>query len=710
MAIDIKQNDLYKHIPVGDLITKNLFTSHVVDIGSEEVLLYIPELPINVSCEFDYLYKNRNNGDAIKTYQRVSEANKIITSKLLNEWTDLFYKQDPLSKQTAWLITPHLIDVYLLQLNNAIREKGLNIIIRRRPFLKITANQGGEYTAGLKEIYLGTVFIGIENYLKKALLGVKHVWKEFANWFLTNITVLAIEMAEKNFRREFLNSISKEQRLEILNGYSFKNNSLFIENYRYFVGIYVQDLAQTIKQNIDLANPTIEELEIMFGLMAPKGKKRYVRIPLKIDKSIASPSGRRLLEVGNCLLYYRLRDSLAKSGFTIPEGKSWPTANLTTGNRKLRAIVQLRPDLVDIEPYLSSNEIIAWQQRMKQNVEVMNDITADVMDIVATIWLKKASHYEDIVTVTADDILGFRGLKPQKNGAGRRGGYKGEWRREIARHIEILANTWIFVTEMDVTDEIEGKKGRQRKRIKWQGESKAWVIDSDSEQVTTEGKNSYIWRVRPGNIFSKFLFGAGRQTALISQSVLVYHPINQQWEKRLARYLSWQWRNRQSAGDYLAPYRIETLLNAVNKEVSKHNPIQTKVRLEKALDTLQKDHIITGWQYESVNEDMVGAKGWWKEWLNWKVIIEPPQDIMDHYVKIRKPVIKKRKTHPTGQQERTEFMGPVIKKVRLQMGLSQLQAAEEIGVNQSTMSRVERGELINGRTKYLIKKWLGGKK
>lgn len=707
MITNIKKKDLYENIPFSDLITKNHFTPHIVNIGLEDVLLYIPVLPVNINSEFDYLHKKRKNEDAIKTYQRVSEANQIITSKLLNEWTDLFYKLDPLSKQISWLITPHLVNVYLQQLDNAIKEKGLHNTIKRRYFLKLMPIQEGKFKIVLNELYYNNIFINIENHLKKSLLSAKQVWKEFANWFLTNITVFVLEMVENIFSREFLNSISKEHRIEILNGYLFKNNSLFIENYRYFTGIYVQELAQTIIKNFDSINPTMEELEIIFGLKELKGRKQYVKIPLKIDKSITSPLSRSLLEVGNCLLYYRFRDSLIKSDFTIHEGETWPTANLTTGNGKLKSIVQLRPDPVDIEPYLSSNEIIAWQQQMKQNAMDMDDITADVMDIMAAIWLKKASHYEDMVAVTADEILGFRGLKPQKNGLGRRGGYKGEWRRKIARHVEILANTWIVVTEMDVTEEIEGKKGRQRKRIKWQGESKAWVVENYFDHVTEKGKDSYIWRIRPGNIFSKFLFGAGRQTALISQKALVYHPINQQWEKRLTRYLSWQWRNRQSMGDYLVPFKIETLLNAANKKISKHNPVQTKERLEKALDTLQNDHVITGWQYESVNEDIVGAKGWWNNWLNWKVIIEPPQDIMDHYGKIRKFMIKKSKAHPTGRSDRTESMGQVIKKVRLQMGLSQMQVAEEIGVNQSTMSRVERGELTNGRTKYLIKKWLG---
>ncbi|MDD4238652.1 MAG: helix-turn-helix transcriptional regulator [Desulfotomaculaceae bacterium] len=709
MITSIKQKDMYKYVPVDALIGKNFFTPNTVDIGKGKVLLYIPKIPVNINCEFYFANKERkkNKEDALKTYQRVLEAKKIITSKLIKEWVNLFHNNDPLSKQTAWLITPHLVNVYLLHLDNAIKEKGLINIITGRPYLKITTSEERYFIAGIKEEYLNTVFISVEIFLQKSLREVKHIWTELANWFLTNLIVMALEGLENNFGKEALDSMNKEQRVEILNNYMYNDNQVFSERYRYLVGMYVQDLARLIVKSMDSTNSSMEELEIILGLRALEEKNQEVKISLHIDKSRESPFSRSLLGVGNCLLYYRFREVLAISDFNIPEGERWPTANLTTGNRKLRAIVQLRPDPVDVEPYLSNTEIIAWQEQMSKNVMAMDDLTADVVDIISALWLKQASHHEDMATVTADDFLRVRGLKPQKNGAGRRGGYKGEWRQEIARHIAILANTWIVVAEMDVTEEVEGKKGRQRKRVKWQGESKAWVVDSRFEQLTMEEKDSYVWRVRPGDVFSKFLFGPGRQTALISQKAVEYHPINQQWEKRLTRYLTWQWRNRQGGGAYLAPFNIETLLNAVNKEVSKHNPIQTKVRLEKALDILQQDHIITGWQYESVNEEIVGTKGWWKEWLIWKIIIEPPQEIMDHYGKIRGPKIKKREAPPTCCQDRsTTFMGPIVKKARLQSGLSQMQAAEEIGVDQSTMSRLERGKSTDGRTRHLIKKWL----
>jgi hypothetical protein len=377
-------------------------------------------------------------------------------------------------------------------------------------------------------------------------------------------------------------------------------------------------------------------------------QKKQCRIAKKANppEGIEAADNGSLFWVANCLLYHRLREHFIKKGFITASTGLWPTANLTTKNKKLIATAELRPDLRETGASLSQTELTRWQERVAQNLLLMDDITADVMDLISSAWIEQANHYEAMAVVTADDFLRFRGLKQQKNGAGRRGGYKKEWRQLIARHIDILANTWITVTAMDVTEKVVKGTRKQWRRVKWQGESRAFVITSILAQKTKKGLATYAWRVRPGDVFSKFLFKHGWQMALLSQKALAYHPIDQQWEKRLTRYFSWQWRNRQGAGAYLVPFNVETLLNAANKEVSKDNPSRTKDRLEKALDTLQRDEIISGWQYELAHEDNVGLKGWWKDWLLWKVIIEPPQEIMDQYEKIKLPGEKNdRKKH-----------------------------------------------------------------
>ena len=60
----------------------------------------------------------------------------------------------------------------------------------------------------------------------------------------------------------------------------------------------------------------------------------------------------------------------------------------------------------------------------------------------------------------------------------------------------------------------------------------------------------------------------------------------QTWEKRLARYLSYQWRCKAHEGRYWQPFRVATLLAAVGAELDQRKPSRTRERLEKAPETL----------------------------------------------------------------------------------------------------------------------------
>ena len=348
------------------------------------------------------------------------------------------------------------------------------------------------------------------------------------------------------------------------------------------------------------------------------------------------------------------------------------------------------------------DELIRWQRQMSDHVMEMDDLTADVFDIITGVWLRNAKSSEALVAISADDFLRLRGLKKQKSGTGRRGGYKDEWRRNIARHISILASTWIRVFEMEVTRQFEGSRN---KRVKWGGESRALVLTSREGQVTEEGMlDASQWRVRPGDVFAQYLFGPGRQTALISQYALSYDPVKQRWEKRLIRYLTWQWRVRQGRGEYLIPFQVSTLLKAAGVTVDTRNPGRTQTRLEKALDRLHDDGVIAGWQYvDLVEEESAGKKGGWRRWLTWKIQVEPPQAVMDQYAGI-----KPREPRKPSIPARGGIDPEQIKKLRLQNGLTQMQAAEEIGISQSLISQLERGSkprLASGTVKK-IRRWL----
>jgi hypothetical protein len=339
---------------------------------------------------------------------------------------------------------------------------------------------------------------------------------------------------------------------------------------------------------------------------------------------------------------------MATKNFSVPDGDRWPSAFLNKPKQNLKAIVRLMPDPIEVEPFLDDPGISSWRQRTDAYVQLMDDLTADVLDVIAAEWLKHASHPESMVVLTADDFLRHRGINLKKGGTGRRGGYHRHLRREIAKHIDVLANTWILVFERTITEVAEGKKGT--KRTKWAGESRAIVVSSRVGPVNPSGDmEPRAWKIRPGDVFARFLFGPGRQTALISQKALHYDPYRQYWEKRITRFLAYVWRVRQRRGDYLAPISVGALLQGAGLRVSKRNPKRSRSRIEKALNQLVQDGVIKSWRYVQKDPKAFGRTGWLKEWISSKAQIEPPQEIMEHYRKMKNAIANKKALQAPGK-------------------------------------------------------------
>ncbi len=334
------------------------------------------------------------------------------------------------------------------------------------------------------------------------------------------------------------------------------------------------------------------------------------------------------VEIASSQLYHNFRDRIATGSFEMTEEEKWPVADLSSKVLKSKAYIMPDRD----EPIMGDN-LRELQEMMASKVTDLakeGDIAADVFDIITAKWLREAKHYEAMVTLAADDILKARGLMPRPGGSGRRGGFRETQRKEIQQKIDVLSYTWVTVEEMEIVELVKGK----RKVTKWRGESKAIALTSRFGQIRLDGStDAFAWRLRPGDVFAKFLFGPGRQTALLSQKALNYDPYRQKWEKRLARYLAWIWRI--SSGRTQEGLLVKTLLDASNMEINKARPSRTRERLEEALDRLQADSVITAWQYETFDENMTAKRGWWRTWLDCKIIITAPASILKQYKKIK---------------------------------------------------------------------------
>jgi DNA-binding XRE family transcriptional regulator len=243
-----------------------------------------------------------------------------------------------------------------------------------------------------------------------------------------------------------------------------------------------------------------------------------------------------------------------------------------------------------------------------------------------------------------------------------------------------IQNLWLTMATLETYDGDAARPGTRRRKPTTRAiQSRAFVITDLLGQLRLDGfvdVEKFIFR--PGEVFAHFLAGPGRQTALLSAKALAYDPYRQTWEKRLTRYLSWQWRCEARTGDYLQPFAVTTLLTAVGHPVNRRRLTWQRARLEKALDTIQHDQVLAAWQYAQEHVD----------WPKSTILIEPPDAIREQYQHLEQLEAPRRRL-----VQAPDALGARLKRRRQALGLSQIQAAEQLGLHQGHFSRLERGHV-----------------
>ncbi|MBS1725060.1 MAG: helix-turn-helix transcriptional regulator [Armatimonadetes bacterium] len=404
------------------------------------------------------------------------------------------------------------------------------------------------------------------------------------------------------------------------------------------------------------------------------------------------------LEVMNASHYHAVRDALASKRFTQTNGSPWPTAILNKG--RAQGYAELRPAVMDVQHFLSPDEEKQWVERMWKQREELSDLDADALDALSAIWLRQTKNPDEDAVAGVDEILEMRGILPKKGGQGRRGGYHPEQRLEILRALSHIQNLWMNMTQMEV---YEGpRKGRAKTMaIK----SRAFTITDMMGQLRLDGHmdvSQFIFR--PGKVFAHFLFGVGRQTALLSARALHYNPYRQASEKRLARYLSWQWRCQAGGGCLGKVYLVGTLLEVVGEVPNQRYPNRSRERLERLLDVLLQDKLIATWQYERWQEERATQRGWLNDWMDSTLLLEPPTEILEQYGNFRRSERPELQLTPAPD---SASLGERMRVTRLKRRLSQVQLGEQLGLHQSAVNRLERGQRTGSKaTRELVEAWI----
>ncbi len=241
----------------------------------------------------------------------------------------------------------------------------------------------------------------------------------------------------------------------------------------------------------------------------------------------------------------------------------------------------------DIELLKASNYILTTGIEHKFNITnqllellndddfVLNDSVTDLYHILFNLHLNSISG-KNRVFVTADDILKIKEKKKNLNAQGNRGGFKDKLKRKIHRDLLFLSAVKIIqIQEME----------------------------------------SYSYCIS----FNQALFSKNSTIYPISKKIIEYNPKTKFWQKRIGEYLSF---HSHIAGKNEIIINTAALLRLVEDNTSSLKPSILRDNLEKSLDELCEDEIITEWEYKKINENKLTGKDWLRKYKNVKLKIK----------------------------------------------------------------------------------------
>ncbi|WP_375091260.1 helix-turn-helix domain-containing protein (plasmid) [Peribacillus sp. RS7] len=493
-----------------------------------------------------------------------------------------------------------------------------------------------------------------------------------------------------------------------------KDYELKFENMEQWVDEYIEEIRNFVL-------PYIQTIEEENSPSSPKSNNREV-INALLNQNFA--------ESGSALLFHKLRETISKNEFDI--ATEIPTARIA--ERALEATAQVRAE----NDYLMMKSNVAieqWKNLTSQAITSMDDLTADIFDIVSILWMQQATHKDQMIHFHTDDALNLRRLQGRKEDLdGYQMSYRKKERDDIMKRLAALTTIWIRIEKENLRfiNEDQG----DFEEIGQVQFNPLFLVDSVT--VAYRGDNPigiYECSIRPGELLANFLYGSQRSSGLLALKTLEYHPIKQKYHKRLSRYLSWQWRIRQKSADYLRAYLIggdKGLLKVMDLDVNPRYGSRIKEQFEEILDTLQQDGIIKGWSYKENNleKQIEQERNWFANtWLKARVQIIPPNEITgmgdyqdllliedqdydtENLLTMLKGMTDREAVATREIVEEKQVSPETINKERIDRGLSILEAAKEMGISHSTLSRYERNLIKRPYTVSLdkMKEWLNAK-
>lgn len=428
------------------------------------------------------------------------------------------------------------------------------------------------------------------------------------------------------------------------------------------------------------------------------------------SESDANILNENYLEVNNSAVYYKLRDGIAKNQFEEDENtrlKSYPIET-----KDSNGVAQLSSHKDEDLKLTNIEETARWNTLVDGVMSNMDDLTADCLDTITIQWLNEAKSPDEFIDFSYEQVLEMCSIsKAKANGVEY---YRVEDKIKVAKRIAVLASIFIYLNDDNevvvLNDRAETGKHYEVKRevIK-----RLFVLDSVvlwRDKNTNEYMGIESCRIKPGSFLSGYLYGSNSTTALLSKKALEYNCYRHKYHKRLIRYLTWQWRIRQMFSSLQRPYSIggDKGLLAVMGINQKQKPNRIREQLENVLIDLEKEEVISHWEYHNgLEEEKLTKKNWFKNYYSQLgIVILPPKELISSMENLAKKkaidtiheesqpikIVEK----PLDTDENEQVIREKIEFMHMKKNITMRELSIEIGISQPTLSR-----FYNKKTKRL---------
>ncbi|PEV99991.1 hypothetical protein CN425_17975 [Bacillus cereus] len=427
------------------------------------------------------------------------------------------------------------------------------------------------------------------------------------------------------------------------------------------------------------------------------------------------------LEVNNSAVYYKLRDGIAKNQFEEDENtrlKSYPIET-----KDSNGVAQLSSHKDEDLKLTNIEETARWNTLVDGVMSNMDDLTADCLDTITIQWLNEAKSPDEFIDFSYEQVLEMCSIsKAKANGVEY---YRVEDKIKVAKRIAALASIFIYLNDDNevvvLNDRAETGKHYEVKRevIK-----RLFVLDSVvlwRDKNTNEYMGIESCRIKPGSFLSGYLYGSNSTTALLSKKALEYNSYRHKYHKRLIRYLTWQWRIRQMFSSLQRPYSIggDKGLLAVMGINQKQKPNRIREQLENVLSDLEKEEVISHWEYHNgLEEEKLTKKNWFKNYYSQLgIVILPPKELissMENLAKKKTIDTIHEESHPVkivekplDTNENEQLIREKIEFIHMKKNITMRELSIEIGISQPTLSRFynKKTKRLSSTARSKLKQW-----